>query len=197
MKKNIFIAIACITIFSCSREESQLDRTIFIPDEMDSNLPAYTESGYNVFGAKYERTYFKANQNIVPCKIMYSNDSTRLLMQGLSGNYPQQEMSLTFTFPSEHITNYNDLIIFHKKVVDLSNGCVVKMITNSSEKTLDVISGDLNFKRAQRLSVDDVENRIILSGTFEFQLLGTASFPEKFSNGRFDFGITKNEFYRN
>ena len=198
MKKYIFIIIACMTIVSCSKEDPQLNRTIFIPDENDTGLPAYTEWGYNVFGAKYERTYFKASESIVPCKIMYRNDSIHFLMQGVIGsNYSNNNMALTFIFPSERITNHNDFITFHKKVIDLSDGCVVKMITDDNEKVLNITKGELNFKRAQLLSVDDVANRVILSGTFDIQFVGAGSFPENFSDGRFDFGITEREFYNN
>ena len=198
MKKYIFIIIACMTIVSCSKEEPQLNRTIFIPDEKDTSLPAYTEWGYNVFGAIYERTYFYASKEIIPCKIMYRNDSIHFFMQGVVGNsYPQKNMALTFIFPSERIADYNDFITFHKKVVDLSDGCVVKMTADDSEKILDVIRGELNFKRAQLLSVDGVANRVILSGTFDIQFVGAGSFPENFSDGRFDFGITEREFYGN
>ena len=183
-------------MISCSKEEPQLDRTIFVPDEINPSLPAYSEWGYNVFGAKYERTYFMANESIVPCKIMCRNDSTILLMQGVVGNdYPRQKMDLTFIFPSERITNYNDLIIFNKKLIDLNAGCVVKMTVDNTEKTLNILNGMLNFKRAQLLSIDGIVNRVILSGTFDFQFLGANSFPESFSYGRFDFGITENEFY--
>ena len=153
----------------------------------------------SVFGAKYERNYFKASQSIIPCKIMYSSDSVHFLMQGIrnQGNYPYQEMSLIFTFPSERITDYNGLIIFNKKIIDLSTDCAVKMVTESSEKTLNVTKGELNFKRVQLLSVDGVVNRIVLSGIFELDILGTGLFPESFSDGRFDFGITEREFYSN
>ena len=198
MKKYIFIIIACMTIVSCSKEDPQLNRTIFIPDENDTSLPAYTEWGYNVFGAIYERTYFYASKEIIPCKIMYRDDSIHFFMQGVVGNsYPQKNMALTFIFPSERIADYNDFITFHKKVIDLSDGCVVKITTDDSEKILDVIRGELNFKRAQLLSVDGVANRVILSGTFDIQFVGAGSFPENFSDGRFDFGITEREFYDN
>ena len=196
MKKYIFIVIAFVTIISCSKSESELDRTIFIPDENNPNLPEYSEWGYNAFGAIYERTYFVASNNIIPCKIMYSNDSIRFFMQGVMGNdYPNKKMSLAFTFPSEVIAEYNDLIILNKKVIDLRSNCVVMMAVEDNEKKLDIIKGKLDFKRVQQLRVDDIANRVILSGTFDIQFVGAGSFPENLSDGRFDFGITEREFY--
>ncbi|MDR0507756.1 MAG: hypothetical protein LBH32_13205 [Dysgonamonadaceae bacterium] len=197
MKKIVFILITFVAMVSCSIEDSQLDRTIFIPDENDNNLPAYTESGYNVFGAKYERKYFTADKSIVPCKIMYSNGSVRFLLSGVTANsYPQQTMSLTFIFPSEQISDYSGLLLLDKVKVDLSQ-CVVKMNINGMEKTLNIVKGNLNFKRVQKLCIDDLPNRIILSGTFELQFLTTSEFPEKISDGRFDVGITDMDFYIN
>ena len=183
-------------MISCKKSESELDRTIFIPDEDNPSLPEYSEWGYNAFGAKYERTYFVASNEIVPCKIMYSNDSISFFIQGVMGSgYSKNSMSLTFTFPLDGITDYNDLLILNKKVIDLSSGCVVMMAVDNSEKKLDVIKGELVFKRVQQLSVDDIANRVIISGTFDIQFVGAGLFPENLSDGRFDFGITEREFY--
>ena len=192
MKKYIFFIIACISVISCSEDE--LDKTIFIPDENDQRLPAYTEWGYNSFGAKYERAYFLARYDIIPCKITYRNNSISFLVSGVYDS-SQRMMSLSITFPSERVEHYSDLLILHQKNIDLSTNCTVKLTINGTEKVINVTSGSLNFKRAQLLKIDDVVNRVILSGTFEFQFLGTNSFPESFSNGRFDFGITSSELY--
>jgi len=194
--KQLFFIFACVAIISCSVEDSQLDRTIFVPDEKDMSLPAYTEWGYNSFGAKYERDYFLASQKIIPCKIMYRNDSLQILMSGIYGkSYSQDNMSLIFSIPYEKITNYSELMILNQKRIDLGSNCVVEMILNDNRRILDGLSGELNFKRVQMLSVDDVVNRVIISGTFEVKFLGVTQFPESFSDGRFDFGITNNEFY--
>jgi hypothetical protein len=137
-----------------------------------------------------------ANRSIIPCKIKYADDSLHFLMSGIYGySFPQSPMSLTMIFPAEPIANYGDLLVLHKKVVDLSRDCTVKLANNENEKIIDVTGGELNFKRVQLLKIDDVDNRVILSGTFEFQFQGINSFPESFADGRFDFGITSREFY--
>jgi len=195
MKKYVSVFIAFSVILSCDKELPQLDRTIFIPDAKTPELPAYTEWGYNSFGAIYERTYFLANKDIIPCKIAYSNDSLHFLMNGKYGSqYPYEEMSLTFIFPSVIVTDYRDLVALHDKTIDLSSNCVVTMTAKGSERTLDVETGTLHFKRVQLLSVDDIANRAILSGTFEIKFRTSTMFSENFSDGRFDFGITNNEF---
>jgi len=194
MKKLIFFVITCITIFSCSKD-SELNRTIFIPDEKNPQLPAYTEWGYNSFGAMYELTYFLANQSIIPCKIVYQNDSLRFLMSGVYGNEnPRKKMSFIFIFPFEIIEDYKDLMLLDNKKINLRSDCKTLMITENNIRTLEISAGELHFKRVQLLKVDEVDNRAILSGTFEIKFIGYNLFPENFSDGRFDFGITNREF---
>jgi hypothetical protein len=105
-------------------------------------------------------------------------------------------MTLIFIFPvSEACKNYQDLMQLDKMKIDLSSyNCTVKMVQDDQETTLDGVSGKLYFKRAQLLSIDDQMNRIILSGTFDLQLLKDG-FPVTISNGRFDVGITKKVFF--
>ena len=190
MKNRYLILALSILFFSCSKDV--LDRTIFIPDEDDCNLPAYTEWGYNTFGAEYERDYFLASQQIIPCKIVYHNDQVHFLLSGIIRE--DREMSLLFIFPAVQMRDYEDLIELHNIEIDLvRDSCVVKIIQNDVETILDIEAGKLYFKRAQLLSVDDMINRTILSGTFDLRFLKNG-FPSTISDGRFDLGITKNVF---
>jgi hypothetical protein len=193
MKKYCFILLTGILLSSCSRDP--LDKTIFIQDEDDPNLPAYTEWGYNSFGAEYERDYFLSSNFIVPCKILYNNG---LLHFSLSGNNRNKnDMTLLFIFPSPQIVDYKDLVQLNDVEIDLSaDNCAVKILQNDNETILDVIEGKLHFKRSQLLSVDDVVNRVILSGFFDLRFLQNI-FPLSISNGRFDLGITQHVFYLN
>ena len=196
MKKFSFILLISTLLLACSKDE--MDRTIFIPDETDGNLPAYTEWGYNSFGAEYEREYFLATNNIVPCKIVYKEDKLQFSLSGRvrSDYYYGKEMTLIFIFPvSEACKNYQDLMQLDKVKIDLSSdNCTVKMVQDDQETTLDGVSGKLYFKRAQLLSIDDEVNRVILSGTFELYFLKN-SIPSYMEDGRFDLGITKKVFY--
>lgn len=190
MKKSYLILIISILLSSCSKDV--LDRTVFIPDEENSSLPAYTEWGYNTFGAEYERGYFLASSYIIPCKIVYTNDQLQILLNGIfSGG---KEMGMVFVFPAAEMRDYADLIQLHNTTIDLAaTDCMVKIIQDGVETILDVTKGNFYFKRAQLLSVDEEVNRTILSGTFEVQFLQNG-FPFTISDGRFDLGITDDVF---
>ena len=190
-----FDLISIILLFLCSCESDLLEKTIFIPDENDGNLPAYTEWGYNSFGAKYERSYFIATNKIVPCKITYQNGILNFSLIGRTGlgyysnHYDNGEMTLTFSFPCDSMKEYKDLMVLHKKEYNLADESFELKITQNNEtEILTIISGHLAFKRAQLLRVDDQENRVILSGTFDARFLRNL-IPEVMSDGRFDLGI--------
>ena len=190
MKRLYLVVVIGVLLSSCSKEV--MDRTIFIPDEIDRELPAYTEWGYNSFGAEYERDYFLVSNQIDPCKIVYNNYR---LQFSLHGTNHFGKMSLVFIFPSLEVRDFKDLMQLHDQKIDLSGGgCVVKILQDSIESVLDGVSGELYFKRAQLLSIDEKVNRVILSGTFELHFM-KGDFPSYISNGRFDVGITKNVFY--
>ena len=194
MKRYCFFSIILLSMYSCTYD--QMEKTIFIPDENDSNLPAYTEWGYNSFGAKYERLYFFATRDIVPCKIVYQDGILSFSLCGCTATeysiwYNNDEMTLTFSFPSSTIDNYKNLLTLHEKEFDLTDSsCEVKMIKNYQEENITVLSGHLNFKRVQLLRIDDKDNRAILSGTFDLKFL-RGDRPEIISGGRFDLGITE------
>ena len=196
MKKYILIILLPAILCSCI---APMDETVFIPDKEDGNLPAYTDRGYNSFGAVYERNYFTVANNIVPCKIICRNGMLNFSVSGRigSGYYSSgKEMTLTFSFPisligeSGSMNKYKDLMVLHQKEIDLTDAsCEVTMTKNYHTENLTLLSGHLFFKRAQLLRIDDKENRVILSGTFDMRFLRN-DLPEVMSNGRFDFGIT-------
>jgi hypothetical protein len=193
MKKICFSLLIITLLVACSKDE--MDRTIFIPDEEDYHLPAYTEWGYNSFGAEYERSYFLATTSIVPCKIVYKNNQLQFALIGrVSGNYYYNEMTLSFIFPLSQISDYEELMELNGKKINLAdNNCTVKMLQGDNETTLEVSGGELYFKRAQLLRIDDKINRVILSGTFELRFLKNG-LPSYMKEGRFDMGITENVF---
>jgi len=194
MKKYYLILLIITLLFACSKDE--MDRTIFVWDEDDGNLPAYTEWGYNSFGAEYEREYFLATHNIVPCKIVYKDDQLQFSLSGRVSGYYGREMTLIFTFPATQMyREYPDLVQLNNVKIDLAaENCTVKMLQGDQETILDVMGGELYFKRAQLLTIDDAVNRVILSGTFDLRFLKN-DFPTYMSNGRFDLGITQKVFY--
>jgi hypothetical protein len=186
----------------CSSDDV-MDKTIFIPDENDENLPAYTEWGYNSFGAKYERLYFLATNEIVPCKMTYQNGMLSFYLNGnlSSGKssssyyYKQEDMTLVFSFPSSPMTTYAHLISLNDVQIDLQDAsCHVAIERDNNTTALTYQTGRLFFKRAQLLRIDGDEDRVILSGYFDIQFLINGK-PERISNGRFDLGINRDFYY--
>ena len=202
MRHYIFIIITAIMILSSScTKETQMDRTIFVPDEEDASLPAYTEWGYNSFGAIYDnRTYFLVSNNIAPCKILYKDGALRFTLSGIlraRNNYysTTEQVTLSISFPENNIMQCSDLLIFNNKEINIADeGCVVQLIRGKDELTLEVLYGFLHFKRAQLLYIDDAPNRVILSGVFELRFLENG-FLATIADGRFDVGINDNVFY--
>lgn len=180
-------AIFSLLLFSCAKDS--LDRTIFIPDAENPELPAYTEWGYNSFGAIYERENFVSTNSIVPCKIVHENG---MLNFSLSGQY-DYKATLTFSFPLSKVRTIEDLKILHDSIINLKESCIVKWEENYETATFEVLSGQLHFKRFQLLRVDEKVNRIILSGTFEVRFTKNGR-PENITDGRFDMGITDKDF---
>ena len=187
-----YLIIAFFYIFSVSCT-GVLDKTIFIPDETYPELPAYSEWGYNSFGAYYERNVFISTNDIIPCKIVYNNGVLNFL---LSGKVSSEKMILTFSFPLSEVKTIADLAVLHNKTLDLTENCTVKMEIKNAQTALEVSSGSLHFKRFQLLNVDEKFDRIILSGTFDVKFLKNG-LPETVSNGRFDLGITNDNFNSN
>ena len=193
MKKQIskLITIFSFLLFSCD-QDTELNRTIFVPDDDDKRLPAYSEWGYNSFGAEYDRDYFLASQRIVPCKIMYENEQLRFSLNGIRSG---TEMTLEFIFPVIQMNDYKDLALLNDVEIDLTDDdCTVKIWQGENETVLDVLNGKLHFKRTQLLYVDDSVNRVILSGIFHVSFL-QRGYPTNISNGRFDLGMTNMYFY--
>ena len=196
MKKISLLAI--ILMFASCENVKEMEETIFIPDPTDPNLPAYSEWGYNSFGAIYERMYFFSTNTIIPCKITLQNDTMTFSLSGsirsrytMYGN--SDEMTLFFSFPvvSKPMNTFHDLLALHQQWFDLSTpSCVLRIMRNGKIEEITLISGNLYFQRAQLLRINEQENRVILSGTFDLTFIRNL-LPEYISKGRFDVGITQ------
>jgi hypothetical protein len=179
-----------------------LDETVFIPDVNDPNLPAYTEWGYNSFGAKYEQAYFVMHvdkydkygyKTDTPCKITYQQGILHFSFIGRithreKMNDTDKKVTLTISFPVSPMGSFKDLQSLHNTTIDLT-GTDCTLENGGDTTSIAPLSGHLTIKRAQLLYVDDQLNRAILSGVFD--LNGKA---EKFTDGRFDFGINASNF---
>jgi len=190
MKKYGLIVILLLSC-SCYNEKSEFDKYIFIPDKEDPNLPAYTESGYNTFGAKYGNSYFLSSSSS-SFGVSYYGDILNLWLSGRQeSNMNTTSMSLTFSFPSAPVYTYQDLVSLNGTTIDLTGAScsLIMRYGYQKEDTLIVSSGRLNFKRAGILRIDNIEDRALLTGTFDAQFLRNGQ-PEGISNGRFDLGVT-------
>ena len=190
--KKFFYVILVVSLIANSCYQEEMDRTIFIADKDDQNLPAYTEWGYNSFGALYERRYFLSSNKVIPCKVTYEKG---LLNFNLTGKIDRDsEMVLRFSFPVPQMNHYKDLTALNNTTINMTDdNCSVKIETNNNEDVITLINGSLTFKRAQLLKIDGEENRVLLSGVFELRFIRKGR-PETISDGRFDIGIN-NDFY--
>jgi len=190
MKKYGLIIILLLSC-SCYNEKSGFDKYIFIPDKEDPHLPAYTDFGYNIFGAKYGNSYFLSSSSS-SFGVDYHGGILDFWLSGRQeSNTNTTSMSLTFSFPSSPIYTYQDLVSLSGTSIDLTGASCNLIMRYEYQKadTLIVSKGHLNFKQARILRIDNEEDRAILSGTFDAQFLRNA-LPEVISNGRFDLGVT-------
>jgi hypothetical protein len=192
----IIISFFVILVFGCSKS-NDLESSIMIYDSEYTDLPAYTEWGYNTFGAYYDRKVFVSNNLAVPCKIVSTDTGLTIRFDGQmsSSTYGYANTSVTFLLKGFKPLIYEDLIIFNDTIVDLlTHGNQVIFKEGSTTKVLDLIKGNINFKRAQNLVVDSKKVSVILSGLFDFKFM-LDGFPVTMSNGRFDLGMNDNNFY--
>ena len=196
------LPITCLSLLlllvGCSKEY-ELTKSVFIQDPEYTDLPAYSEWGYNTFGAYYDRQAFISNNEIVPAKIIVTNNEMSFVLDGQKGSsyyYDiSDEMTLTFKIPGFMPANYTDLTVLNDTILNLANPVYQVIVSMDTLKyTATILSGELNFKRAQNLKVDKKEIEVILSGYFEFKALINEK-PVTISNGRFDVGISPDNFY--
>ena len=192
--KKFFYAILPVFMMINSCYEDEMNRTIFIADENNSSLPAYTEWGYNSFGAIYDRNYFLVSRSVTPCKITYDKGMLNFYLIGKIDYDYDSNMELKFSFPSQRMNHFRDLVSLNNTTINLlDDNCTVTIEVNGNEDTISLLSGNLTFRRVQLLKIDGEENRVILSGIFELRFLRKDR-PETISDGRFDMGIN-NDFY--
>ena len=203
MKKIIFpsIVFAIFLFVGCSKEY-ELKKSVFIPDPDFPQLPAYTEWGYNTFGAFYERELFLYSEQKVPAKIICTGGTTSFVLKGQKDSFGYyywndwNEMTVTFNLPGVQPEVYSDLISLNKSVFDLTSP-EIKVTIFMEGQTFEpqILNGELEFKKAQQLFVDTEQIEVILSGVFSFQALVNGE-PISLSEGRFDVGIGNDNFFK-
>lgn len=202
MKKFILPTLIIVLIASGCSKEAELKKSVFIPDKEFSELPAYTEWGYNTFGAFYDRQLFLYSDQEVPAKIINTQGNTSFVLKGQKDSYgyyywnDANEMSVTFYISGPDPSVYSDLVSLNGARIDLSdpeNRIIIFMDGETIEPQ--VLEGELVFKKAQQLFVDKQQIEVILSGLFSFKALVNGN-PVSLSEGRFDVGISNDNFFK-
>lgn len=193
IKAVLLIIIAGIS-FACSHEEDyNLSTSVFIEDTTNPGLPVYSEWGYNTFGAYIDRVKFISDNYSLPAKIIVNHDTLNLILNGI---YRDNYTTMTFSLKGFSPKDYEELLILHDKKIDLKSSDVTITLGNPGfeEPALEVLEGELHFKRVQKLFVDKELSKSILSGTFTLKTFKNNK-PIAISSGRFDFGIGYDNFY--
>lgn len=200
MKTNKFYYIIfCIVALSCSKDYD-LQKSIFIPDKSFPDLPAYSEWGYNTFGAYFDRDLFIYNDYEVPVKVINTEGKTSFILKGQKGNsdyYSERKsMSVSFDLYGFNPSTYQDLVLLDDSVIDLTKPhCKVIIKIDTTEFEAPILNGNITFKRVQNLIVDKQNTEAIVSGTFEFQFFYRDE-PVSLTNGRFDVGVGSDNFFK-
>lgn len=198
MKTKLFLLAIVVALMGCSKE-NDLKKSVMIYDDEFTDLPAYSEWGYNTFGAYYDRDVFISNNQDVPLKIISQNGSMQMLFSGetnLNSWEPYASMTMKITFDTFSPQHFTDLLILNDSILDFTSDDVhVEFNLNGSIIDAHIISGGMHVKRAQQLFVDDELIEVILSGYFEFQMM-VEDVPVSVSEGRFDCGIGQSNFFK-
>lgn len=193
MRKFLFI-IAAATFLTGCESSYNLRSSVYIYDDEFTDLPAYTEWGYNTFGAYYDRSVFISDED-TPATVLCHDNKTAFTLDGELRENFGDEMSVTFILTCFEPGKYSDLVILNDSTIDLADeSCKVCLFYHGVEDTLNIIDGELYFKRVQHLLVDKKSVEAILSGYFQFKTLIDGK-PITLSNGRFDVGLGYENFY--
>jgi hypothetical protein len=195
--KNILFLLTLLVLVRCSSDE-ELEKSIFKPDEEFPSLPEYSEWGYNTFGAFYDRQSFVSNDEEVPVKVINNGGNTSFVFSGAKrpSDYNSIFFSMTLKITGLNPSACNDLITLNNTTLDLSDAKYeVVFDDKDGSYVAQVMSGTFKIIRAQNLSVDDKFEEVILSGVFDFKAL-VDGLPVSISNGRFDVGVSSNNFFK-
>ncbi len=198
----IHIAFGALLLMAACSKETELKKSVFIPDTDFPDLPAYSEWGYNTFGAYYDRELFIYTENDVPAKIINTGGKTSFLLKGqkrsaqYSYDYDPVNMSISFDLYGFQPNTFSDLLALHDTTIDLTGPNFKMIVTIDTVKHEEqIMSGTLKFIRAQQLMVDKNQVEVILSGEFGYTALVDEE-PISITLGRFDVGIGEDNFFK-
>jgi hypothetical protein len=201
MKKPVYLLFLIIpAILAGCTDDYDLEKSVFINDRQFVDLPVYSEWGYNTFGAYYGNEVFVSGDYAVPATIRVTDNSMAFVLTGHigpAGNYSgNADMSMTFLLNDYSPDHYQVLTVFNDSVIDLANADWQVLVSlGNTEYAADILGGELHFKRAQHLFVDESPMEVILSGYFSFEATVNGN-PVSVTHGRFDVGIDEGNFLR-
>lgn len=202
MKLKFFIISVLVVLLAACESENDLRKSVMIEDKDKPDLPEYSEWGYNTFGAYYdERQPFISNDDLVPIKVYVTDAGMSFSLYGQIGTdeeyKPENKMVISFVISDFKPSKYKDLLTLDDTVFNLSDAKCKVYISYEDENiedTIQILSGELEFIRAQNLIVDKKEVEVILSGVFHLRAWINGE-PKTISEGRFDAGISDCNFY--
>jgi hypothetical protein len=189
----LLILLFSLLSTSCKKdEEFMLTESIFIDDPYYPGLPIYSEWGYNTFGAYIDRTPFVSTSSELPVKIYVNSDTLHFILRGKMNG---QVAVLTFSIKGYAPTDYFGLTALDSTVINLKDpGRSATLKTGNITTQLNIIEGEIFFKRVQRLYLDEEPTRTIMSGYFQLKTFLDGE-PTAISNGRFDLGVGYGNFF--
>lgn len=193
IRNSMFLLLVAIIItsISCSKD-SELSSSIYVSDRNSPELPVYSEWGYNTFGAYYDREVFVSNNQQIPLKILAHNGTTTFTFTGEKHYDP---MKMVIGIKGFNPKTYYDLLLLNDSVFDLADtNYTTKIILDGDTIVHNIISGQIHFKRTQKLLIDNEETQVILSGVFVVKFINNNE-PIAISEGRFDIGMGEYNFF--
>ena len=193
INKILTFALLVFVFTSCTVEDLYIEESVFIPDPEIPGLPIYSEMGYNTFGVRYERELITQKSGSYPLKIFVKNNVTSFVFTGRSDWLHDYEITIKM---SDYLPeDIDDLLDLNQTTYDLKAKSIeVDLEYNNSSKDIEIISGEFEVKKAQRLKVDGEEKGIILSGVFQFKAY-VDDVPVAFSLGRYDVLLGYSNFF--
>lgn len=196
--KTSKILILTISLFlvvtACEKmDDFYLSGSVFIEDPYYPGLPIYSEWGYNTFGAYIDREPFVSTRDVMPMKVIVNSNTIHMIFKGRLG---ASNADLTISFTGFSPATSYDLTSLDATIIDLkeSGRSVTLKLDHEAPIALEIIEGELEINRVQRLYVDEELSRTIMSGYFQFKTF-LDNEPVAISQGRFDLGIGYENFY--
>jgi hypothetical protein len=190
MKRLIFLLLIGWISMACSRDHA-LTQSVFIPDDTYPDLPAYSQWGYNTFGAHYERGAITHTEVEFPMFVHADTSHLRFKFFGKSNWGDFDNFRFTFSFPDTTIRNVYELTKYHDTVIDLSQNNVILTFESwhfDSVQEIKIDTGQFHFKNAKLVYVDEELTQVNVSGTFDLSFNFNQR-PVAFTHGRFDIGL--------